>query len=236
MTLSSKKFSINVYALIFVLLIFNSSNLQGQCTVNFDLSTNQCTYQVSNSVYGYINTPDLAIISVTIDSIGRETFGTITFRNNRDVPIATFDYDLIFSDGSIIRNTIEADLSSGEIVEIKLPISHNTTSICAEIINVNGQSDFDQTNNYYCSNKLEAIYLFPNPVSNLLNIRLQPELEQISEILIYDSRSSIVFQKTGDPAYTSSRISLPVNFLNAGIYYIIVNSKNKSFTSKFTKP
>lgn len=47
MTLSSKKFSINVYALIFVLLIFNSSNLQGQCTVNFDLSTNQCSNQQS---------------------------------------------------------------------------------------------------------------------------------------------------------------------------------------------
>lgn len=75
---------------------------------------------------------------------------------------------------------------------------------------------------------LNTISVFPNPVTNVLNISVQNE-NTINAIQIYDLLGKIVIQNNGE------NMHIATENISKGIYFIKVFSENRIYQSKFIK-
>ncbi|MEN0004418.1 MAG: BspA family leucine-rich repeat surface protein [Bacteroidota bacterium] len=103
------------------------------------------------------------------------------------------------------------------------------------------QVDFDGTVTYspIVSASITAsttIDLFPNPVSNILNIRFSEQLEATVPMQLYNSVGQLIFETWIDPQATDGIVEIKeVDQLKAGIYYLKIDLGNESFTGTFIK-
>lgn len=114
--------------------------------------------------------------------------------------------------------------TAGEF-DVKLIIikdSEKDTIIKEKYIKVNSITGIDETENF------SPVELFPNPASDFVNIRIK-NTDEISQIDIYN----IFGQLVRSQRYLNSNeiISLDINGLSTGIYYINTTNKNITYTN-----
>lgn len=113
--------------------------------------------------------------------------------------------------------------NDGDVNAIRTVVVEETTAYVAEF--AEGVNAID----YMFLDKMEV---WPNPVTDILHIRLSPEYSlQKTELQVFDIYGRIVQQV----AVTDQETTLSVSTLPAGIYLLRVNSAGASNTVKFVK-
>lgn len=106
------------------------------------------------------------------------------------------------------------------------------------------QVDFDGNSTYsevvvveiQKAKSFEITQVFPNPAEDQLNILLNIESSQNTEILVLDATGRVVLQKILDQGLKGiQNVQLNLSELQAGCYFLRIQSKNTADTNKFIK-
>jgi len=76
--------------------------------------------------------------------------------------------------------------------------------------------------------------VYPNPVKNLLNIRLNTELTYPATVLICDITGRTVYN-TSINASQTGELQIDVSAITAGLFQLIIQKGNETYTSRFVK-
>jgi hypothetical protein len=82
---------------------------------------------------------------------------------------------------------------------------------------------------------LITLQLFPNPVSDLLQVQLLSDRKESVTVSIVDASGKSVFSKPQPVTEGSNAISIPVNQLSKGIYYLIITNREGRQSKSFIK-
>ncbi len=100
-----------------------------------------------------------------------------------------------------------------------------------KMINIDGKSDYSKTTAVRLNENTADIRVYPNPVSQKLNIQLQQGLTQNSQLLTSDITGRIVMQQQ---IFTGQRIiELNVAGLSPGRYFIKIANGNEMINQSF---
>ena len=89
----------------------------------------------------------------------------------------------------------------------------------------------DLTNTNLVENINKEIHIYPNPVSDQINISIKTNLNRTIDICIYNSQGELV-RLLNLKENAKSPISLPVNDLPNGIYFLKMSTPEQSQTKK----
>jgi len=90
----------------------------------------------------------------------------------------------------------------------------------------------DTTTNYTNTNS-DKLYTFPNPFKTQLTIQTPSKSEQITQIEISNCMGEIVFKQMLET--TQNITNTDLNFIQAGVYFLRVNTNRNSYTKKLIK-
>ncbi len=90
----------------------------------------------------------------------------------------------------------------------------------------------DLTNTNLVENINIEIHIYPNPVSDHLNILFSTNSNGLINLCIYNSHGELVRSHNSKDENTKSPTSLPVSDLPNGIYFLKINTKEQSQTKK----
>lgn len=80
-----------------------------------------------------------------------------------------------------------------------------------------------------------TLQLFPNPVTNLLQVQLSSAERQPASISIADAAGKIIYKKELQLTDGNNAVSIPVQHLSKGMYYLILEKNNERESKAFIK-
>jgi hypothetical protein len=93
----------------------------------------------------------------------------------------------------------------------------------------------NETNRVASNINSKEIQLFPNPASDIININFNAiDDENISKIQITDINGRIIQSNIENNENPNNKLSIPVQDLNSGIYFLTVFTSERSMISKFS--
>lgn len=81
----------------------------------------------------------------------------------------------------------------------------------------------------------EEWQVFPNPASHELYIQLPPQLTGLFDLKIMALDGRPVFQKRLNAKYEKGLLSIPIQQLTPGIYFVQLNTTSEAYTKRITK-
>jgi hypothetical protein len=85
------------------------------------------------------------------------------------------------------------------------------------------------------NNNLITLELFPNPVSDMLQVQLPSKQKETVQVTITDAAGKSVFSKTQLINEGNNAISIPVQQLPKGMYYLVVDNQDGRQAKPFIK-
>ncbi len=82
---------------------------------------------------------------------------------------------------------------------------------------------------------INAVYSYPNPVHSVLNIALDNDQKNFQSLRVMNSLGTIVRTVSGKTNKVVQNIQMNVADLNAGTYFIQIQTKDKTYTQKIVK-
>jgi len=180
---------------------------------------------VPGTFTGTINTDVDGYGMLTMNDVGGGVFsGNVT----RLKTVQNLNISIIIFNGTATQTSYNYYADNGDLVfrtsdvTINIPgIINQTTSLkeslFTSVLSVNDQSTI-----------FNSFKITPNPVGEYLNIKMN-NFETINSILIMDVSGRTILKVDGDST------SIPVNFLNTGIYFASITTDRGAVTQKFIK-
>ena len=230
--------------------VISGSGAAGSSTyaVGFLFANNSIFFNEPTTIQSFdVNNTTFAALSMRDGDTYAKKFGgetgddpdyfllTITFLNNGEVTGDTIEFfmaDFRFEDNTqdfILDEWSTIDLSSIENLYDEIQLNLSSTDVGAFGMNTPNYVAID---NFIIQpvntieEELQNVSIFPNPVYDVLNI----ELDNNAKIVIHNSVGQQMISKE-----ISSNKSINLSQLEAGIYYIRIESKGKNTVKKFIK-
>lgn len=217
-------------------VVFNATGLnEGVYTANIKVKTNDtenplftipCTIIVGNSALITVNPTSLMEVVTVYDepltktitvlnsgnidgeyTVAPSTVEWLTLSGNTSATLApggSETFDVIFTADETMENTTYT-------TEIKISTSNNDITIpCTLIVNVSGIGGYSI-----------KTFVFPNPANDQVTVK---STEMINSIQIFNNMGQMVYAST----VNGNEITIPTTNLNAGIYFLKVNTAKSS--------
>jgi len=139
------------------------------------------------------------------------------------LPKSTWTYFQIPFSASSTPDTILVDLVSS---------SWNTPNVGSMLYLDKVQLKSQPLNVNIINSGAGIVSIYPNPVNDVLHLKLNNKLEGTSELKIVDMSGKVVFRQNFDALTT---VDIPVHQLSAGIYFYEINNNGAVIHDKFTK-
>jgi hypothetical protein len=104
-----------------------------------------------------------------------------------------------------------------------------------KLVDADNRASYSQTIVIKNSNTLVNIEVFPNPVSDLLQVQLPTKQNGPANIIITDADGKIVFTKPVQLSIGNNATSIPVHQLPNGVYQFTLENKGDRQTKSFIK-
>ena len=85
------------------------------------------------------------------------------------------------------------------------------------------------------SNLANQVYLYPNPVTSVLNIQFYKDIVDKVTVSIFNMNGKLVFKRANNLLLNNLLTLDSIGILSSGVYVVIIESGNQSFKSKFLK-
>jgi hypothetical protein len=205
--------------------IYNSGMTNGQLSQNGTIGGSPYT-MISDTLTGYYkysgSTSDSASIYVSILKNSNNISGNVIY-----LPVQNqYTYFEIPLYSGITPDTIRLDISSS-----KYPYTPTAGGSTLIIDNLRFKSELTAGVNENPARK--NIFTYPNPVSDVLNIRLANTIEENVMIEIYDLSGRLVV--SGRKQISDSVVSINIESLNSGMYFCKLNTSKGMYQQSFTK-
>ena len=135
----------------------------------------------------------------------------------------------VYRDNAFVKNVTAANYTD-EGLEYDTEYCYTVTSVLEDQESEHTEAVCVKTLGESLTELESSFLLFPNPANDRLFIIAEVEIE---EIIVYTITGVIVGQQTTDNRQQS--LSIDLSRLNAGIYFIKINTKNGGITKRFIK-
>ncbi len=133
------------------------------------------------------------------------------------------------SDGTVFENLSDINTSNWQNGEARDNAPFDKTFYRLKIINTDGSTDFSKVI-YLQRTSNSLVQVYPNPVKNLLNIRISNPVAEPLLLRLYNSSGQLVAEKTLSANTLNSGLS--TSHLSNGVYQLIVASTHEVIESK----
>jgi len=202
----------------------------GPHTVTYRSGGVKSVQLILNELDELVDVNALAIVRPPIARFSRTiNYKTVSFTNTSSNSIA---YMWDFGDGIKVtmENPVHAYALSGDY-EVKMIAMNytceNDTVQKLVSIKITGIEEEEFVN--------EAITLYPNPASNVLNVNLSLSLQEDVKIAIYNIQGQKMIEKIFDQRSSYQNIKLDISKLKAGIYFLKLNTESQVLNQQFVK-
>jgi hypothetical protein len=167
-------------------------------------------------------------------------------RNLGNIDIHSFAINAKLDERSLINERFDTDTlqpGQGKLIPFKTRFQASSGKtpgyLCLEIIDVNGVPDDNADNNRKCitaSDKFELFDIYPNPVSNNLNLGINLQTEgTVTLKAITLLGQSVMAEQSYDLQKGYSTLSLDTKGLQGGLYLLEINYNDNKIYRRFLK-
>ncbi|MEJ0034348.1 MAG: PKD domain-containing protein [Bacteroidota bacterium] len=178
---------------------------------------------------------ELALEDFLLQSAGSGSYqGYVQVRNNSNYRITSFVVNYQVGGGIVLSETIQSNLSVGEVKTYTLATSFNqpgqTAFVCAEL-----NEDTNDNNNKACATLSGDAMIFnvgPNPADSYINVETVHASPDEVRVRIYNMSGGIAYDKTFSVSKGLSRLSADTQNLSPGVYVVIITSGEAKSSSR----
>jgi len=120
-------------------------------------------------------------------------------------------------------------------VEVNCPNGQTSNGSPIAIFSTSGAACKNNNNLVDTNLMVDEVNIFPNPISNVLNISFQNNLNENVTVKIFNVDGKLLFSSNHYITLHVNQISLDLNWLNNGFYILEINSINKKLSKQILK-
>jgi len=199
------------------------------------ISDNNCNSDTISATLHIIPTPSFSISEsnyqtciskLTIDTLyGLNFFPDYHNDNNySNSELHWYFGNQTYIGDTLILNSLDLNLGNNTIYTQYELTSNDAYTCMSNIIPIEVNIDNCVATNLYTPNRNNDLQIFPNPISEEVNIILEEKIESV-----------LIINSNGQEILKTNKTLIELNELKDGVYYIVVNTKNRTLTKQFIK-
>ncbi|MEZ4722858.1 MAG: PKD domain-containing protein [Flavobacteriales bacterium] len=206
------------------------------------LDSTGCKVKHNGRILSFTDQVDLSIDRVELTQIGNGNYVAAHLFNNSQTPALNYVIQYVLNQQPIGVYESNDTLMPAQVTRFIFPLdvgsyANQTDLICLEVLEVNGKTDADSTNNSDCADKAEFVVydLRPNPTNGLVHVPVVSPNARSVGIKITGTMGGLMRSFSTELAEGFQEVLIDLSDFSSGLYIVELDAGENTFVLEVVK-